>query len=157
MNRLSDDLLIYISKFLDNNTCCILSDLHKLAITNKYLFKIYKENIHIAPLIPSNQRHKIYKNIIKTLKCNCYLCGPFNKTEITKIIDSIDTSICLKWDLPARPKNHYPRSLQSPIHFNTFYEMEIFKTKVNALNHSLKFLVAGRCCSGKGSTLYIKH
>ena len=42
MNCLSDDLLIYISKFLDNNTCCTFSDLHKLAITNKYLFKIPK-------------------------------------------------------------------------------------------------------------------
>ena len=43
MNCLSDDLLIYISKFLDNNTCCTFSDLHKLAITNKYLFKILND------------------------------------------------------------------------------------------------------------------
>ena len=31
MNGLSDDLLLYISKFLDNHTRCRLSDLHKLA------------------------------------------------------------------------------------------------------------------------------
>jgi hypothetical protein len=157
MNYLSDDILIYISKFLDNHTCCRLSDLHKLAITNKYLFNIYKEKLHISPLIPSKQQKLIYKKYIQPLNYNCFLCGPFNKTEVTNIIDSINSSICLKWDLPARPKNYYPRSLQSPIHFSTVYEMEIFKTKVHSLCENLNFIIAGRCCSGKGSTLYMKH
>ena len=155
MNSLPDDLLLYISKFLDNHTCCRLSDLHKLAITNKYLFNIYKEKLHISPLIPSKHQKLIFKKYIQPLNYNCFLCGPFNKTEVTKIIDSINSSICLKWDLPARPKNYYPRSLQSPIHFDTVYEMEIFKTKVHSLCENL--LIAGRCCSGKGSTLYMKH
>lgn len=157
MNSLSDDLLLFISKFLDNQTCCRLSDLHKLAITNKYLFKIYKEKLHIIPLIPSKQQKQIYKKYVHTLNYNCFLCGPFNKTEVTKIIDAINSSICLKLDFPARPKNYYPRNLQSPIHFNTVYEMEIFKTKVQSLCQNLNFLIAGRCCSGKGSTLYMKH
>ena len=157
MDCLSDDLVIYISTFLDNHTCCKLSDLHKLAITNKYLFNTYKEKLHISPLIPSKYQKQIYKKYVHPLNYNCFLCGPFNKTEVTNIIDSINSSICLKWDLPARPKNYYPRSLQSPIHFDTVYEMEIFKTKVNNLCENLNFLIAGRCCSGKGSTLYMKH
>ena len=65
----------------------------------------------------------------------------FNKTEVTNIIDAINSSICLKLDFPARPKNYYPRSLQSPIHFDTIYEMQIFKTKVNNLNEHLNFLI----------------
>ncbi len=157
MNFLSDDLLLSISKFLDNHTCCRLSDLHKLAITNKYLFNTYKEKLHISPLIPSKHQDQIYKKYTQPLNYNCFLCGPFNKTEVTNIVDSINSSICLKWDLPARPKNYYPRSLQSPIHFGTVYEMEIFKTKVHSLCENLNFLIAGRCCSGKGSTLYVKH
>jgi hypothetical protein len=157
MNSLPDDLLLSISKFLDNQTCCRLSDLHKLAITNKYLFKVYKEKLHIIPLIPSKQQKQIYKKYVHPLKYNCFLCGPFNKTEVTHIIDAINSSVCLKLDFPARPKNYYPRNLQSPIHFDTVYEMEIFKTKVNNLNEDLNFLIAGRCCAGKGSTLYIKH
>ena len=157
MNYLPNDLLIHISKFLDNHTCCSLSDLHKLAITNKYLFNTYKENIHIAPLIPSKHQKMIYKKYTHPLNYNCFLCGPFNKTEVTNIIDAINSSICLKLDFPARPKNYYPRNLQSPIHFDTIYEMQIFKTKVNNLDEHLNFLIAGRCCTGKGSTLYIKH
>ena len=96
MNSLPDDLLLSISKFLDNQTCCRLSDLHKLAITNKYLFKIYKEKLHIIPLIPSKQQKQIYKKYVHPLNYNCFLCGPFNKTEVTNIIDAINSSICLK-------------------------------------------------------------
>lgn len=157
MNYLPNDLLIHISKFLDNHTCCRLSDLHKLAITSKFFFYTYKEKIHITPLIPSKHQEMIYKKFTHPLNYNCFLCGPFNKTEVTNIIDAIKSSVCLKLDFPARPKNYYPRNLQSPIHFDTIYEMQIFKTKVNMITEHLNFLIAGRCCTGKGSTLYIKH
>jgi hypothetical protein len=157
MDLLSDDILLHISKFLCNNTCCTLSELHKLALTNKYYFNIYKEKITIIPLIPSDHIHKIYKNIVTSLRFNCYLCGPFNKTEIINLVDSIKNAIRIKSDSP-RDRNFYPKNSRSnTIHFHTTYEIEILKAKTERLTHDLNFLIAGRCCSGKGSTLYIKH
>ena len=156
MELLSNDILLHISKFLCNNTCCTLSDVHKLALTNKYYFNIYKENITIIPLIPSDHIRKIYKNIIHALRFNCYLCGPFNKIEINNLIDSIKNAVCIKADF-SRERKFYPNNLSNTIHFNTTYEMEILKAKTESLTHNLNFLIAGRCCSGKGSTLYIKH
>ena len=156
MNMLSEDLLYHMSKFLDNNTCCKLSELHKLALTNKYYFKTYKEKIRRLPLIPSDHQHKIFRNIVTSLNFNCYLCGPFNKTEIIQLVDAIKTSVLVRADF-SRERSSYPNNLSNTIHFPTVYEMEILKAKTNALNEYLNFLVAGKCCSGKGSTLYIKH
>ena len=156
MDLLSNDILLHISKFLCNNTCCTLSDVHKLALTNKYYFNIYKENITILPLIPSDHISKIYKNIIHAHRFNCYLCGPFNKIEINNIINSIKTAAYIKADF-SRKKNPYLHGLSNTIHFNTTYEMEILKAKTESLTHNLNFLIAGRCCSGKGSILFIKH
>ncbi len=153
---LSEDLLYHISKFLDNNTCCKLSSIHKLALTNKFYFKTYKEKIKLLPLIPSDHQHKIFRNIVTTLNFNCYLCGPFNKTEIISLVDAIKTSVLVRADIP-RPKPYYSKSLSDTIHFDTVYEMEILKAKTNALNEYLNFLIAGKCCKGKGSTLYLKQ
>ena len=155
MDSFNKDILLYISKFLDNNTCCKFSDLHNLSIINKFYYSMYKEKINILPMIPSSHCELIYKNVIHTLKYNCYLCGPFNKNEISKIISTIKSA--RNNSRPDRPKNHYPRNPQFPIHFNTLYEMEIFKCKTAYLDNNLCFLVAGKCCDGQGSTLYIKH
>lgn len=156
MNLLSDDLLIYISKFLDNNTCCSPSDVHQLSLTNKYYFNIYKEKINFLPLVPSDYQHHIYKKIVKSIHSNCYLCGPFNKIEIRNIIDAIKTAVCVRADF-SRERSFYPHGLSNTIHFDTIYEMDILKTKTNCLTNNLTFLIAGRCCTGKGSTLYIKQ
>jgi len=157
MNSLSRDLLLNISKFLDNNTCCELSDLHKLSLTNKYNFKIYKEKIIIIPLIHSKLLHKIYTKNNTPLHSNCYLCGPFNKIETTNIINSIDNALRIDHRLFCSLPRPYPKGLSNTIHFSTLYEMDILKTKAYRLTDDLNFLIAGRCCDGKGSTLYLKH
>ena len=154
MDSLSEDLLLYLSEFLEHISCCKPSELHNLSLTNKTLFSLYKENIIIYPTIPSNLHKKIYRKTPHYYKTKCYLCGPFNKKEFDNIICSINNSY--KKEYPTRPKQYWPRSLSSSIHCNTAFEMGILKTKVDSLNDYLTFMIAGKCCSGNGSTLYIK-
>ena len=161
MYTLPEDILLYISKFLHNNTCCTYSELHNLSLTNKFNYHMYKENIAFLPLVPIPHQKKIYSNIVTSLHFNCYLCGPFNKTELSNIIDSIRTAIGIRaWSSPPveLPRSFpFSRALQNTIHSNSSQEMEILKAKVNALNENLNFIIAGKCCKGKGATLYIKH
>lgn len=139
-------LLIFIGKHIK---------IYYYYINNELI--IYKEKITILPLIPPDHIHKIYKNIVSSLRFNCYLCGPFNKTEISNLVNSIQNAIRIKSN-SSRNINFYPQNSRSnTIHFHTTYEIEILKVKTERLSHNLNFLIAGRCCSGKGSTLYIKH
>ena len=155
MDSFNKDILLHISKFLDNNTCCKLSDLHNLSIINKFYYSMYKEKVNIIPSIPLKHCKLIYNTEPKTFNYNCYMCGPFNKIEVSNIIEAIENS--RNRSLPDRPKLYYPQNPQFPIHFTSTYDMNIFKTKVSTLALNLKFLLSGRCCNGQGSTLFIKH
>lgn len=154
MNSLPEDLLLYLSKFLDRISCCKPSNLHNLSLTNKTLFSLYKEKLIIYPTIPSYLHKKVYRKTPHYYKTNCYLCGAFNKKEFDNIICSINNAYTKEY--PTRPKQYWPRSLSSSIHCDTAFEMGILKTKVDSLNNYLTFMIAGKCCSGNGSTLYIK-
>ena len=154
MNSLSDDLLLYLSKFLLRKSCCKKSDLHNLSLINKTMFSLYKEKLIIYPTIPSYLHKKVYREIPHYYNSNCYLCGPFNKKEFNNIINAINNSH--RKEYPTRPKQYWPQSLSDSIHFDTTYEMDILKTKTDSLNNYLKFLISGNCCQGKGATLYIK-
>jgi hypothetical protein len=154
MQSLPEDLLLYLSKFLDHISCCKLSGLHNLSLTNKTLFSLYKEKFIIYPTIPFNQHKKFYRKTPHYYKTNCYLCGPFNKKEFDNIISTINKSYTKEY--PARPKQYWPTNLSSSIHFDTSFEMGILKTKTDSLGNYLTFIIAGKCCDGAGATLYIK-
>ena len=164
MNNLPTDILLYISNFLTKETCCKTSDLFNFSLSNSFFFHLYKEKNIIHPRISNHNlsiiyNTKQYKYILSNPMWSCYKCGLFNYTEVVNIVDALEHAVLINpngYSQYAADAARFTNRLSQHIHFKTLKETNDLRCKVNLNNHLLNFNMYGRCCSGTGSTLYIK-